>query len=85
MEAIWHHAVGLRLASDETMGQKLVRSAQALSDGVRESEAYSKAELRNYAVQRMGNDGELQRGVATVDDLFDRLIGVVAEPGNKHV
>jgi hypothetical protein len=83
VESIWHEAVKLRLTSDQEMGEKLVRSARALSEGVRESGAYSKAELRDYAVQRMMNDEELRSEVAKVGGLFDRLIGVVADPGAK--
>jgi hypothetical protein len=83
VETIWHEAVTLRLTSDKEMGKKLVTSARKLSDGVRESEAYSKAELRDYAVQRMMNDEELRSEVANVDGLFDRLIEVVADPGAK--
>lgn len=84
VEAIWHEAVTLRLAEEE-MGRKLVASARALSANVRDSEAFSKAELRNYAVQRMSNDAELQREVANVKDLFDRLIEAVRDPGDQHV
>ena len=83
VETIWHEAVTLRLTRDKEMGKKLVTSARKLSDGVRESEAYSKAELRDYAVQRMMNDEELRSEVANVDGLFDRLIEVVADPGAK--
>ncbi len=83
VESIWHEAVRLRLTSDTEMGEKLVKSARALSDGVRESGAYSKAELRDFAVQRMMNDEELRNEVATVNGLFDRLIEVVAAPWAK--
>lgn len=85
VESIWHEAVRLRLTNDKDMGEKLVTSARALSDAVHESEVYSKAELRDYAVQRMMNDEELRNEVAKVDGLFDRLIGVVADPGAKDV
>jgi transcriptional regulator with XRE-family HTH domain len=84
VESIWHEAVRLRLASDKEMGEKLVRSARALSEGVRESGAYSQAELRDYAVQRMMNDEELRSEVAGEKGLFDRLIGVVADPGDRN-
>lgn len=80
VESIWHEAVRLRLTGDEKMGEKLITSARALSDGVRESGAYSKAELRDYAVQRVMNDEELRSEVANVDGLFDRLIGVIEDP-----
>jgi hypothetical protein len=85
VESIWHEAVRLRLNSDKETGKKLVTFARALSDGVRESGAYSKAELRDYAVQRMMDDEELRSEVANVDGLFDRLIGVVADPGTADV
>jgi hypothetical protein len=51
VESIWHEMVRLRLTSEKEMGKKLVTSARALSNGVRESGAYSKVELRDYAVQ----------------------------------
>jgi hypothetical protein len=67
------------------MGNKLVASARELSGRVRGSGAYSTAELREYAVQRMMNDEELRSEVAHVAGLFDRLIGVVENPGDNDV
>jgi hypothetical protein len=46
---------------------------------------FTEAELRNYAVQRMSNDAELQREAAKVKGLFDRLIETVEDPGTHHV
>ena len=80
-----HVAVRLRLTSDgdAMMEEELVTSARTLSRNVRESNAYGKDALRNYAVQRRKDDDELQREVAGVDGLFGRLIQVVANPGIK--
>ena len=82
VESIWHKAVTLRLTSDgdARMGEELVTTARTLSRHVRESNVYSKDTLRNYAVQRMKNDDELQREVAKVEGLFDKLILAVADP-----
>jgi hypothetical protein len=89
VETIWHDAVRLHEAvrlqqtSDKEMGEELVTSARALSRRIRESGAYSTAELRDYAVQRMMNDEELRSEVDNVGGLFDKLIGVVANPEDK--
>jgi len=63
----------------------LIKAARTLSDNVSESYAYSKETVRNYAVQRMRNDDELQREAAKVKGLFDRLILVVADPEVRDV
>lgn len=82
VESIWHKAVTLRVTSDgdARIGEELVTTARTLSRDVHESNVYSKDTLRNYAVQRMKNDNELQREVAKVEGLFDKLILVVADP-----
>ena len=87
VESIWHKAVTLRLTSDSDarMGEELVISARTLSRHVRESNVYSKDTVRNYAVQRMKDDDELQREVAQVEGLFEKLILVVAGPEVQDV
>lgn len=87
VESIWHKAVTLRLTSgsDARMGEELVISARTLSRDVRESDVYSKDTLRNYAVQRMKNDDELQHEVSQVEGLFEKLILVVADPEVQNV
>jgi hypothetical protein len=87
VESIWHKAVTLRLTSDSAakMGEELVISARTLSCEVRASDVYSKDTLRNYAVQRMKNDDELQCEVAQVEGLFEKLILVVASPEVQDV
>jgi hypothetical protein len=87
VESIWHKAVTLRLTSgsDARMEEELVISARMLSRDIRESDVYSKDTLRNYAVQRMKNDDELQREVAHIEGLFEKLILVVAAPEVQDV
>ena len=81
VESIWHEAVRLRLKNNSMLENELPRFARALSGGIRESAAYSTAELRDYAIQRIEVDDELQREVADAGDLLDTLISVIKDPG----
>ncbi len=83
VESIWHEAVRLRLSSVATMGEDLTGFARMLSRDVRPS-AYTESELRAYAVERMKNDDELQREIADVQGLFEKLVGVVLAPAARE-
>lgn len=79
VEAIWHEAA--RVSSDGvgTRGDDLTIFARKLSLEI-SSSAYSTAELREYAAERIRNDGELQREVAGVEGLFEQLVAAILEP-----
>jgi transcriptional regulator with XRE-family HTH domain len=79
VEAIWHEAA--RVSSDGigTRGDDLTSFARKLSLDIRPS-SYGAAELREYAAERIRNDGELQLKVAGAEGLFEQLVAAVLEP-----
>jgi len=79
VESIWHEAAWLRLCSATTMEGDLIGFARLRSLVIRPS-LNSMTELRNYAAQRIWNDDELQREVAGVEGLFDKLVRAILEP-----
>jgi hypothetical protein len=79
VESIWHEAVRLQLTEKTTVGDELTSFVRTVSLAVR-SPGYTEAELREYAVQRMKNDDELQLEIANIDGLFDKLVRVVRDP-----
>jgi hypothetical protein len=79
IESIWHEAVRLKLSNAATKGEDLIRFSRNRSLVVQPS-FNSVTELRNYAARRMRNDDELQREVAAVEGLFDKLVRVVLAP-----
>ena len=90
VESIWHEAVRLRLSSLETMGEDLPRFARKLSLDVSPSPSpspslpsYTDTELRDYAAQRVENDDELQREVADIGGLFEKLAQIVRTPQSQ--
>jgi hypothetical protein len=80
VESLWHEAVVLRLRNPAEMERALSESARTLSRALRESPAYTRDELRDYASERMRNDEELEETVSNVDGLFIRLVEIVATP-----
>jgi hypothetical protein len=85
VESLWHEAMALRLAqSGEQAGamaaEILPGSARVLSRALRESEAYTVAELREYAAERMLIDDEFQASVSGVPGLAGRLADIVLTP-----
>ena len=90
VESIWHEAVRLRLSSLGTMGVDLPRFARKLSLDVSPSPSpspslasYTDTELRDYAAQRIENDDELQREVAHIGGLFEKLAQIVRTPQSQ--
>jgi transcriptional regulator with XRE-family HTH domain len=83
VESIWHEAARLGLSSNAGTGGVMT----ALTEYVRNlpfdvdqyPSSYAETELRQYAVQRMRNDDELQREVGDVN-LFETLVRVAALP-----
>jgi hypothetical protein len=79
VECLWHEAAVLRLARPSGLEADLIRSAGTLSLGLKPSPAYTEAELREYAAERMRNDDEFQD---VVDDerIFNRIVASVVAP-----
>ncbi len=80
IECLWHEATALRLRQPAELDQQLRASAAMLSQGLRESPAYTKEELRGYAVDRMRDDAEFQEAVGIAPGLFPRLVEIVLNP-----
>jgi hypothetical protein len=83
VECLWHQAAALRLSNPGDMSKELARSARQRSLDLRPSEAYTLAELRDYAAERMSVDEEFQDTVSNVSGLFNRLVQLVVEPPSK--
>jgi hypothetical protein len=80
VECLWHEAVLQRLSSSLQIEEALSDSARTLSSALRESSAFTLAELREYAVGRMRDDDEFQETVANIDGLFNKLVDIVMAP-----
>jgi hypothetical protein len=79
VECLWHEAAALRMREPSVMEQRLTDSARALSRSLRAS-GVSLSELREYAGERMRNDGELEDAVGDGDGLLSRLVAMVQDP-----
>jgi hypothetical protein len=77
VEALWHQAVMLSLSEPAELESSLTESARKLAAELANSESFTAAELRRYAVRRMREDGELQQATDSVNGLFDRLVAIV--------
>jgi transcriptional regulator with XRE-family HTH domain len=82
IECLWHEAALLRLrytgpTADARTADALRKSAAGLSQALSSSDAYSEAELRAYAADRINDDEELQQSVGNIDGLIDGLIEIV--------
>ena len=80
LESLWHEACALRLGRAEDMEERLSDSATKLSLALQGSQAYTVAELRAFAVERMRDDEEFQQAVDNIDGLFDRLARIIRVP-----
>lgn len=80
LESLWHEACALRLSRASDMEEQLNDSARKLSLSLRESPAYTPAELRAFAAGRMREDDEFQQAVDNIDGLFNWLTSIIREP-----
>ena len=80
VECLWHEAALLRLTRSAEMAETLSASADQLSRTLRPSAAYSMAELRAFAAERLRKDEEFQQAVVGVADLSATLTGIVVSP-----
>jgi hypothetical protein len=80
VECLWHEANMLRSKRRGALVEELSNSAEYRSQTLRPSPAYTVAELRAYAVQRMQDDEELQQAFGHVPGLFDKIVSIVASP-----
>lgn len=79
VECLWHEANTLAIRSPADMGPTLIESARKMSLNIQDSPAYARSELREFTVNRMQNDEELQDAINSVE-IFDRLVEVVTRP-----
>jgi hypothetical protein len=77
VEYLWHEVAELGLTRPPDMEQRLIESARTRSQLLQESPAYTVAELRAYAGERMRSDEEFQEAVGDIPGLFDRLVMAV--------
>ena len=82
IEQLWHQTMALRLTRDGDMAPELIESARALSLSLRPSAAFTLAELREYAVQRMRKNDEFLEAVSNISGLFDSLAQTIADPSS---
>jgi hypothetical protein len=80
LESLWHEACALRLSLTGDMEERLSDSARKLSLSLRESPAYTPAELRTFAAGRMREDDEFQQAVDDINGLFSRLVSIIRVP-----
>jgi hypothetical protein len=84
LESLWHEACALRLSQAGDMEDRLSDSAGKLTLALRESAAYTPAELRTFAAGQMREDDEFQQAVDNVDGLFNRLTSIIREPPREQ-
>jgi hypothetical protein len=76
VECLWHEAAALSLAGSATVPGQLGTSAELLFRALQPSAAYSAAELRAYAADRIRNDAEFQQMVHDITG----IAGIVVAP-----
>ena len=81
LESLWHETCEARLTEVAEMAERLTDSAMTLSLALKPSEAYTVAELRAFAADRMRNDKEFRHVLNDNVGLFSRLVSIVREPG----
>lgn len=84
LESLWHEACEFRLSQPAEMQAHLCDSARALSGTLRSSEAYTAAELRDFAAERMREDEEFRQVLDNTAGLFDRLISIIRVPPTEQ-
>jgi hypothetical protein len=77
VECLWHEVAELSLTVPADMEQRLIESARTRSQMLQESPAYTIAELRAYAGERLRSDYEFQEAIGRIAGLFDRLVTTV--------
>jgi len=82
VECLWHEALTASLRDPTAMEQNLTRTARMLSRGLRET-AITLTELREFAAERIRDDGELEEAVGNGDGLLSRLAEIVLHPGGS--
>lgn len=75
-ESFWHATLSSWLARRGDVRKNVLAEMRDLREGIQKSETYGAADLRLYAVDRMADDSELQRVIASIDDRDD------GPPGN---
>ncbi len=77
VDCLWHEAVYLGIREPASVDRSLTETATKLSARLTVSSAYSTAELRRFAAEKILNDEELQDAVGRVPGLGARLAQIV--------
>jgi hypothetical protein len=85
VESLWHEAAALRLTDPDRARESLTGSARKLSLRLRESTAYTVAELREYAAELLMNDEEFEETVGHDDGLLEVLADIVRSPSQQEM
>jgi hypothetical protein len=83
VECLWHEACEVRLTRGAEMTERLCDSAGKLSRALKPSEAYTVAELRVFAADRIRNDREFRQVLNDNVGLFSRLASIVRYPAGQ--
>lgn len=78
IEGLWHDAEVLRYQDADRPAGQLRHKAAKLYEAVRQSEAYSATELRNYAADLIIADVELRESIGGSADLAEELADMMA-------
>ena len=85
VECLWHEAGQLRLNKPAALKERLMQSAANLSTGIRSSNAYTLAEIREYACGRLLKDEEFRQSSGLTATLLRLLAQIIAAPGSKEL
>jgi hypothetical protein len=77
VDCLWHEAIDLGIREPASMDRSLTETATKLSARLTASSAYSTAELKRYAADKVLNDEELQDALSRVPGLGERLAAIV--------
>jgi MinD-like ATPase involved in chromosome partitioning or flagellar assembly len=80
VECLWHQGSALDLSDTADFEIKMIELAATLSRQLKPSPLYSIEELRHYAAERIGYDGELEAMLNRVEGLVARLSAIVIRP-----
>jgi transcriptional regulator with XRE-family HTH domain len=73
LEGLWHATAAIRLEPDQNVPKALLAVAREFGTGLRLSETYPLDDLREYAVDRIRRDAELQAAIGDIDGLSAEL------------
>jgi hypothetical protein len=80
VECLWHEAAELRYRRAADAEEVLCQSAVALVELLKSPVAWTEAELRSSAAQRIRNSEEFQEAVSPFPGLFEALVRIIDSP-----